>query len=74
MATDTHGVYGINYLVLNNMNKPTLDFIKDIVEKEEALYRDGFTESVLQNPWSRNLFSVLNNQEDVMQYFISKVK
>ena len=56
------------------MNKPTLDFIKDIVEKEEALYRDGFTESVLQNPWSRNLFSVLNNQEDVMQYFISKVK
>jgi hypothetical protein len=49
-------------------SKTKSDFIDGVMDSEHSVYVDGFDESILANPWNRNLFSVFKTKEEVKEY------
>ena len=44
------------------------DFVDSIVESEHNVFVDWFDDSILTNPWNRNLFFVFDTKEEVKEY------
>lgn len=52
------------------LSKQSIEFIKDVVDREEKILKAWLEESIMQNSFGKNLFLVFPDKEKVTEYLI----
>ncbi len=53
------------------MHKDSLNFIKDLVDKEYNLFQEWIYESIIANKYRQNLFCIFKSKEEVEEYILN---